>query len=61
MHKRIADKVFARDLLPVVEQVAQFTEIGLSVAPFDETDEYNYILLQRVGRKLSASVADAIY
>ena len=55
------DKVFARDLLPVAEQVAQFTEIGLSVASFDETDEYYYILLQRVGRKLSASVADAIY
>ena len=61
MHKRISDKVFARDLLPVAEQVAQFTEIGLSVASFDETDEYYYILLQRVGRKLSASVADAIY
>ena len=58
---RISDKVFARDLLPVAEQVAQFTEIGLSVASFDETDEYYYILLQRVGRKLSASVADAIY
>lgn len=61
MHKRISDKVFARDLLPVAEQVAQFTEIGLSVASFDETDEYYYILLQRVGRKLIASVADAIY
>ena len=61
MHKRISDKVFARNLLPVAEQVAQFTEIGLSVASFDETDEYYYILLQRVGRKLSASVADAIY
>jgi len=61
MHKRISDKVFARNLLPVAEQVAQFTEIGLSVASFDETDEYYYILLQRVGRKLGASVADAIY
>ena len=61
MHKRISDKVFARDLLPVAEQVAQFTEIGLSVASFDETDEYYYILLQRVGRKLIASVTDAIY
>ena len=61
MHKRISDKVFARDLLPVAEQVAQFTEIGLSVASFDETDEYYYILLQRVGRKLRASVADVIY
>ena len=53
--------LIARNLLPVAEQVAQFTEIGLSVASFDETDEYYYILLQRVGRKLSASVADAIY
>lgn len=61
MHKRISDKVFARNLLPVAEQVAQFTEIGLSVASFDETDEYYYILLQRVGRKLIASVTDAIY
>ena len=51
----------SRILLPVAEQVAQFTEIGLSVASFDETDEYYYILLQRVGRKLGASVADAIY
>ncbi len=59
LHKKLSNQVFSRFLLPVEEQVAQFCEMGLSVSSFDETDEYYYILLQRVGKRVSAPVVGA--
>ncbi len=59
LHERLSGQVYSRSLLPVEEQVAQFCEMGLSVSSFDETDEYYYILLQRVGKRVSAPVVGA--
>ncbi len=59
VHEQLAGRVFARSLLPVEEQVEQFNRMGLSVSSFDETDEYYYILLQRVGKRVSAPVSGA--
>ena len=63
IHERLVSQVFSRKLLPVAEQVEQFTRVGLTVTSFDETDESYHILLQRVGvgDELSVSVAEAIY
>ncbi len=59
MHHRLSGEVFFRDLLPVEEQVARFTRIGLTVSSFDETDEYYYILVQQVGCRLSRSITES--
>lgn len=63
IHERLVSQVFSRKLLPVAEQVEQFTRVGLTVTSFDETDESYHILLQRVGvgDELSVSVSEAIY
>ncbi len=60
LHEQLAGRVFSRSLLPVEEQVARFCRMGLSVSSFDETDEYYYILLQRVGKRVSAPVCDVL-
>ncbi len=59
LHEQLSERVFSRSLLPVEEQVEQFSRMGLSVSSFDETDEYYYILLQRVGKRVSAPVSGA--
>ncbi len=63
IHERLLSRVFSRKLLPVDEQAEAFSRVGLTVSSFGETDEYYYILLQRVGvgRELSVAVAEAIY
>ncbi|WP_272961314.1 class I SAM-dependent methyltransferase [Barnesiella viscericola] len=63
IHERLLSRVFSRQLLPAAEQAGEFARVGLTVTSFGETDDYYYLLLQRVGvgHELSVSIAEAIY
>ena len=63
IHARLLSRVFSRQLLPAAEQAGEFARVGLTVTSFGETDDYYYLLLQRVGvgHELSVSIAEAIY